>query len=300
MAKINPPGGIAVNHYQISLSDRSAEAYFAQIILGRLLGRGNVMVSAITGVIGEESRDDQEFGQLNFPLEIPQGMAEKIQFAAATGLFERIVLPMGKESRDAAEEALKSLDVSNRDDTGNSPVSWQKVEVVYAKDLRSLGDHVHLYGWRRQRYIRCPEVEWAIHGDGRPGLIHPSEDKRVRDVIARLASNASPVIKLEVAPAVLASALCYIDDRLHVKAPVLTAPLSWLFINVSQLPSKLRWDDEMDLFFWELFFKGMGIGSGQFMSFLKRPGREEAVGFLTGCLNRLVPTQIFHTGARIS
>jgi hypothetical protein len=275
---------------RISLSDRSAEAYFAEAVLGRLLGRGNVMVSAVTGVLGEQTKNNREHDRPTFPFGAPQGMVEKIQYAAATGFFERIVLPEATESRHAAAACLKRLYLWDRDESRKSLVHRHQLELLYAEDLESVSDYVFPVGWRRHSYIRCPELEWAIHSADSPGPLRPSDHERVREVVARLASNTAPLIKLEASPTEMASALCHIDDRWRRQAPESSKALSWAFINVSEGKSSVRWDDEKDIFFWELFFKAMGLGASEFRRFLRRPSREEAVKNLTAYLNRFVPT----------
>ncbi len=74
---------------------------------------------------------------------------------------------------------------------------------------------------------------------------------------------------------VAASALCHIDDCLRRNQPMLSGGLSWAFINVSEGKSRSRWDDEKDIFFWELFFKAMGAGSSRVLEFSKaaQPGK---------------------------
>lgn len=274
---------------KVSLSDRSAEAYFSQVVLARLLGHSNIMVNAVTGVIGDQIKDENSTAQPNFRFDAPQGISEKIEYVAATGFFERIVLPESTESKDAIENFLKKLGPSDRVEKSTPVTRFQPMEFLVAEDLQSVADHVHPLGWRQRQYIRCPELEWAIHSKGSPGLLRPSEDKRVKEVMARLAANASRLLRLEVPPIVVGSALGHIDQLLHRNEPGFSAALSWVFINVSDNKSSARWHDEKDIFFWELFFGATGLGSHQLVRFLCHPSQKKAVEYLTAYLNRFVP-----------
>lgn len=274
---------------KIALFDRSAEAYFAEVVLGRLLGRGNVMVCAITGAIGDQMRDETGVDQPNFLFEAPQEMLAKIEYTAATGVFERIVLPETRASREAAETFLREFAASHRGKAGTSPTLSQPIELLYAEDLQSVSDHVHPFGWRGHRYIRCPEVEWGIHSEGGPGLKSPSEDKGVEKVIGTLASKDSAMLTLEVSPMVVASAFWQINNCLRLRKSVSSKPLSWAFINVAGKTSGVLWDDEKDIFFWELFFEAIGSGPDEFLKFLRHPSRQEAVNHVANLLNKFVP-----------
>ncbi len=100
------------------------------------------MVSAVTGVIGDQTKNNDENDRPSFPFWVPQGMVEKIQYAATTGFLERIVLPEARESRDAAADSLKWLHLRDQEEPKKSSLGIQLLEVLYAEDLQSLSDHV--------------------------------------------------------------------------------------------------------------------------------------------------------------
>jgi cold shock CspA family protein len=274
---------------RISLADRSAEAYFAEVVLGRLLGRGRVMVNAVTGVIGDQVTDEHGARQPNFPFDPPSGMLAKVEYASNTGIFECIVLPNARESREAIQAFFRKSELSNQANAGTSAGICHPIEVLYAQDMQTISDQVYPSGWRQHQYVRCPEVEWAIHSEGSPGLISALDDERVQETIAKLASHDSTMLDLDVSPMLAASALWHINDSLRLQRHSASWPLSWAFINVSAKTSSVFWDDERDVFFWELLFRAIGAGPDQLLPFLRHFGRGEAINQLARFLNRFVP-----------
>jgi len=273
---------------QISLSDQSADAYFAQVVLNRLLGRRSPMATAITGGIGLQIQDEYGVMQPNYIFEDPKRIMEQIEFASATRIYSQFVFPVVESSRGTVNKYLLEVNAPSKDEKGSDqtdvfPGLESFAETVYATDMLSVADNVQSHGWRQQQYIRCPEIRWSIHGNGKPGLLHHSQSMKVQNVIDRLRSNNDSVLTLDESPIVVASALCHIDSQLRLEKfradcqPI----ISWAFIRPL--------DNEQDLWFWNLLLQVIGATSDELFDFLRHADRKEAVDRLTILLNKAAP-----------
>lgn len=256
---------------RIPLSEGSADAYFAQVILNRLLGWYSIPMSAMSGLIGDKTEEEALNYQFVPPSE--KGLVKKLRYVFSSRAFERIVLPQGEKTERALQDCLVHYGMT------------QTSEVLFASRLHNVADIVQVQGWRRHRYIRCPEVAWGIHSDqlGRPGLL-PIEEPRVQVVLQSLQENLSAVVTLDkTPPIVLASALWHINHTLRNEIDPTTPPpmLSWAFIR--------SLDREQDRRFWELLWKVMGMTPAAILALASPASKKEAVSRLANALNQFVP-----------
>lgn len=249
----------------IPVSDGSADAYFAQVILNRILGRSAILASAVTGLIGEQHVKNGRAIQ-NWDFDPPGGLPHKLAYAFACRSFERIVMPRGTEARVYA--FLKTNRVR------------QSAEIRYAKNMWDLADNVHVRGWRPHEYLRCPELTWAIDRtlDGKPGGLLGATNKDVDAVLQVLKVNISTVLRLNASPSAVLSALWHINMLREAMRPVSPPWLSWAFIRPLE--------NELDSRFWELLWRIIGGSSEELQTFIQQPKIASAVDTLEYVLNR--------------
>ncbi len=257
-----------IGFHNIELDGGSAEAYFAQVVLNRLLGRGGILASAATGMIGNPIPNEDQTPGLNREFVPPRRIRQKIAYVFASGgLFERVVLPAAVNPA-----TVTSVDVE------------QSAEVRYAANLYTMADIMHVNGWRQHQYVRCPELAWGIHSErlGRPGLLDIAH-AQVTDVLDKLHSNTqSSVLKLHSASEQpVASALWHINMiRLSIK-PKPPPSLSWAFVRA------MPW--EKDRRFWEVVWNVTGASMSAFNDFTQAETLESAAELLAAALNRCEP-----------
>lgn len=258
--------GIEPESDSFSLSNRSAEAYFAQAVLNDLLGHPNIQANAATGMIGDPIG-------LNYELEAPDGIHAKLRYAFASQRFEQVVLPEGARSK--WKKYVDSQDTVK-----------QTAPVKCVSSLALMTDVMQMPGWRQYHYIRCPDIEWGIHSEGQPGYISKGFDEwsKVESMLGLLEKNESQVRALDATPEVVASALWHINDTKKKEefGPKNAPPhLSWAFIRV-------REDDE-DLPFWHLVWDTLGTPGSDFEEFLLSVDAAEATEHLSDALNTFEP-----------
>ena len=257
---------------KISLEDGSADAYFTQAVLHKLLGRSSTLMSAVSGLIGNQIINPEDGRPtLNYKFIPPDGLKNKLAYVFACKTFERVALAKGTEAEVANILSDETTD--------------QSAEIVFPYSLQNLADTVQVRGWRQQHYIRCPEIAWAAHTirkKKRSGLLD-SQDERVQNLVKRLNQNFSTVIWCETSPIVVISALWYINTyQREITNPNDIPPsLSWAFIRPIE--------NEHDVRFWQLLWKVMGASNKDFYEFIHHPSTEEAVTRIANALNRFMP-----------
>ncbi|MCI0724904.1 MAG: hypothetical protein L0338_38960 [Acidobacteria bacterium] len=274
---------------EISIVDGSADAYFAQVVLNKLRGGPGILASAVTGLIGEQLSHEDGTLALNYKLIPPGRIADKLKYVFYSGNFERVVVPAGAEEEVQtmlmSSPSDTSLDVEASDSMGvEFRQSAQTAEIYYAHDLQDVADIVQVGGWRQYRYVRCPEVAWAVHSarQRRPGLLD-AKDSRVQQIMRFLSSNGSPIATLaNVSPIAVASALWHINMTLRPQIlPYPPPSLSWVFIRPL--------DSEQDSRFWQVLWRVVGASAEDFAKFLQHPSTINAVERLANIFNKFEP-----------
>lgn len=259
----------------LNISGGSAEAYFAEVVLNRLLGRSHMVSTAVTGLIGNQIKNE-ETGEnlLNYELLLPEDISKKISYVFSSQLFERVAIPTTNE--DVQNEISKLL--TNE---------IQTAQIFQANDMHTLSDIFQTRGWRQYQYSRCPDISWAIHSDrqGNPGLLD-REDPRVIEVFNKLRSEQSVVqMPKNTNPLAIASALWYVNN--YYKRRLLPQPpsISWSFIRV------LEGEYEQDERFWKLIWQATGAPDYDFYDFVKTADSYQAMQKVKDVLNNFEPSE---------
>jgi hypothetical protein len=274
-------GGEASDTPDFELSDGSADAYLAQVVLSRLLGRTPAQVNIATGVIGERHKDDEGREYLNYAFRKPAGVEAKLEYVFASGHYERIVLPTGSEGEVA--RWLESADARWAEDEGDGR---QTAEVVYARDLHVMADAMHPHGWRQYKYIRCPDLAWAAHGRDhrgriRTGLLSRSNAGVKRVVKAIQSEDGKSVRRLDALPLEVVSALWHLQEQRTDLDPHIPPTLSWAFFRVRDCEQSLR--------FWELVLDACGAPEEDLRALIEKPRFDLVVSEIADVLDRLDP-----------
>ena len=153
------------------------------------------MGSAVTGLIGQLFRRPRlnNTPVLNYRFTSPGGIREKLDYAFAAQIYERVVLPMGAEDdvavaitaiRDGATSVAPhttgamlasgpdfATDLAEVEApaaaiaAGATFAAAQTAEVIFAHNLQVVADASQSGHWRQYQYVRCPELLWGIHRD---------------------------------------------------------------------------------------------------------------------------------------
>jgi hypothetical protein len=256
------------------LNDGSAGAYFAQVVLARLLGRDAFLSSTVTGLIGPRVHNpsgtvdrDYEFRPV-----ASTSIPRKLEYVFKSRMFERVIIPKVKGATKPVVSA------------------HQTAEVLHAAKLSNVADIVQVLGWRKTHYVRCPDVAWALHrskgDDGiTPRGIIPNDDDEFIRVQSLLAQNESPVVRLiNVSPRAVGSYLCYINQAILQGLKRIPPSLSWAFIRVAA-------EYEQDASFWHVVWRISGASDKDFESFRCSPTTAAALPDLMRVLNKFEPTR---------
>ncbi len=273
-----------------SFRDGSANTYFAMVVLARFLGRRRGFSSVVTGLIREQCKNkDSQEEELDFWVEPPGGVATKLRYLFAARTFERAALPRGSATENAVEGLLLRQESIENNPSARGTKIAQTAEVAYGAKLSHLADIVQIGGWRQYRFIRCPELQWAIHEDHhaqRPGLLDIA-DPRVETVLNLLGDNSAPVLDLqdcpEAIPHALGSALWHINMSLRLQMPRRIAMFSSLFIRATH--------DQQDSRFWEIVWRAIGAPAADFVRLHRAPSPAHAATELAEALSRFQPLE---------
>ncbi|MGH8489107.1 MAG: hypothetical protein ACREXS_09655, partial [Gammaproteobacteria bacterium] len=162
------------------MSGRSAELYFTQVVLARLLN-SDVPLGVATGTVDTSS-----------PM-LPVGYVDdvnlKARYARDVGVFSRLVLPATLASSFAAE-VRPGLDEMH---------AMGRLEVNYCPTARSAADAMQRGGWRRTTFLHAPEERFLFYdtlgrlynaakerGDVREDVLPPKSIGHVRPDFVRV------------------------------------------------------------------------------------------------------------------
>ena len=257
----------------VSLNDGSANSLLAMAVLAKFLGRKAFLSSAITGLISTHYADPEDFQFLR-----PGGVSAKLRYVFAARTFERAVLPNDKSTWDEVVDVLVNEKIEIR----------QTAQVIGAGQLSTLADIVQVGGWRQDKYIRCPDIEWIIHGRRDSQLHHIlSSDPQVPYVLEKLEDHSNPILDLQkdnIHPRVVATALQYINEtyRQSIRPSIRPPKFSSLFIRVAP--------EQQDNLFWEVLWNGFDATKETFIELCSALNSEEAARILAEALNCFEPS----------
>jgi len=205
------------------LIGRSLEVYLAMMIIGKFMGAKAFPRTAITGMIGEPIEDefDNTKRPRNWKFQKVGGTDSKILWAAKSKDYDRLILP------------YDSLKVETD----------SQLELVYSYDLLKVVDTVFGSRWRRQRYIRCPELAHLSHlvTSGRKKIYNSLEGKKlptteVKSTLTWLKDQSSVAVKCprEITAERLLKTYTYLNDVTRVENKLVQYPkraVTFLRIN---------------------------------------------------------------------
>lgn len=143
------------------MTGRSAEAYWAQVVLGMLFPEGQTPYGVVTGRIEEADGA--------FEIRWVEGIDKKLEYANNAG-FSRVILP-GSEADDApldvaGGELPGTHDRQRVDRAVNAFLAGlvrsgrrKETEINFCPTARSAADAMQPSGWRRTAFVRLPATQ---------------------------------------------------------------------------------------------------------------------------------------------
>lgn len=156
-----------------TVSDRSAEAYWVQCVLGLLLPSREVPLGLCTGKI--------EYLDGEFEMQEVDGVVAKLEYANRAGV-PRVVLPGDRrEYVDEDEESEIGTEVKEFLERVRSNKSRKTIEINFSRTARAAADAMQASGWRRTSFLRVPDFQRAFgHNQRRLFLRDALKDKDLR------------------------------------------------------------------------------------------------------------------------
>jgi len=129
---------------EIVLLGRSAELYFSQVVLSRLLG-SDAPLGVATGTIDTSASV--------LPVGYVDDIDAKVKYARDVGVFSRLVLPsaLAASFTTNVRPALEELHAAGR------------LEVNFCPTARSAADAMQRGGWRRTTFLHAPEERFFFY-----------------------------------------------------------------------------------------------------------------------------------------
>lgn len=258
--------------------------YFAQFVLHKLLGRTQAFTSVITGELGPRSAHGRTGRDvLDYEFEPAGFMERKLRYVFRSQEFSKVVV----SSRQSDEDRSSAYEYAVRDNS--------LTEVNYCRRLSNVADAVQPGRWRREDYLRCPDLLRVLHEDTEELL--PSTSPEVLEIGRLLSANTGTVIDLpeHVSAHALASYLHYANwdgrealgangEGKNGQSTRRTPPaLSWTFVRCVE--------DVNDRRLWRLVWDSMGAAEDDFQRFQHANNRDAAASLLGAALNTFSPSQ---------
>jgi len=271
---------ICMDLIPVKLAQRSAEIYFSQMMLSRLLGKPGAHATAITGSIGSQrtamNRNTGEVENLlDYEIEPPEahGVRLKMHHVIASGRHERFVVPVSTVDHPTfLEDELRALD-------------RRGTEVITGcKYLQHVADCAQPEGWRQHRFIHCPDLAqtalYTFQDEATP-------DAWTKNFLELLKANTHPVLHTTgFSETTVARALRRVNHVLrgdlavagHYPPPM----ASYLFVRCVH--------DQMYDPFWFVIWFAIGGTRESLSEFLLSTTTDLAAAVLQREMNRMRPT----------
>jgi hypothetical protein len=258
----------------VSLEKRSAEIYFSQIMLSRLLGKPGAHATAITGLIGSQrtwfnrntGRKEKLLDYEILPAEA-EGTRLKMHLVIRQRRHERFVVP------DFPENELVELERAGTE------------VITGCRYLQHVTDCAQPEGWRHHRFVHCPELaRTALRKHDKEMRV----DASVENFLQTLKANTACVLHADnVSEETVVAALAHINGvlREHLGAGPWRQPpamATYTFIRCVE--------DQVYDPFWMVLWSAIGGSQTSLSKFLLASSPEESAAVLDGELNRVGPT----------
>jgi hypothetical protein len=279
-----------LGNIKASLREGSADSYFAMAVLGRFLGRRRHISSAVMGLIGERCKNKKtQKEELDYWVKSPGGIFAKLHYLVAKRTIERVAVAEETEIECALKNLLRGKKKLEDKSAVREINNFSIVKIASGAKLSNLADIVQVEGWRQYRFIRCPEIQWAVHDEyysQRQGLL-TMNDTRVRYVMNLLRENKSFILDLmeeqDVTPRIMGSALWHINMTLRNQMSPKPPMFSCLFVRATP--------DQQGSRFWEVLWNGIGAPLVDFEQLYSVSSPKKAATVLTETLNRFQPLE---------
>ncbi len=282
--------------------DKSAEAYFVQAFLTRLIGRHVSMNAAVSARVGKQL---QQRSRPTLPTDLPVGFSicennrelaeafiERRKKLREMGAFQSINTGLTSSDRwiykiaeaqakyryAATSRKFRKLILHNDNIISDSERAGRDyLEVNYTKTLSAVSDAAQLGGWRQFDYPRCPDISHLLHRD--PSLLPSHEHDLVVQTKNALKSSRKNVVELDDGHSVaaVASIFSHLNGEFRFDQKWIPTPLSWSFVRAV--------DGETDFRFWHIFLKTIGASDLAIREHFLRSDAEYTAGLIESIMN---------------
>lgn len=158
--------GIEAKRQFFTVEDRSAEAYWTQCALARLLPSADLPMAICTGKVEHRLSEVR--------VENVKGIKAKLTYANRIGV-PRVVVPGDRrtyetDSSDAVPNAgMASVESADRDteiveflEDLKKEGARKTIEINFARSTRAAADAMQPSGWRRMAHLRTPGFRWSL------------------------------------------------------------------------------------------------------------------------------------------
>lgn len=255
-----------------SLTGRSAEAYWAQALLGLMLPGAQTPLGVVTGRIERMNgldeihhveATDKKLAYANNAgfsrIVIPAPRDRRVTYAehrfstVVSDSFDEEVAPRHIDSMETPSEELDPSDLASASSPKNEAEQMVRaflesieaadtrktIEVNFCHDVRTAADAMQVAGWRRTSFLRLPETQRSFTAHLRRLYLHELVDRRVQLTGKDLADHRrNPWTERD------SSAVERLDRHL------LSATRAIKFVERARLEARLRIDAEEDIGKW--------------------------------------------------
>ena len=284
-------------------TERSAEAYFVQLLLSRLMRRQAGMTAGISGTIGPQLQERRRVDSLDKGLEGFSMLAsdEKlINRYVASRQNRRTFIDGDRKARDwslqqvgggeakfryaAASRKFHKLVLPTRNRISQSTRrDADFLAVNYGWSHSSVADAAQVGGWRQHGYLRCPDIGYLIHSE--PELLPPIGNPFVKETQSALLGIQSAVVGLDQDHSMrsIAALLAYLNFDFRFARKSIAPSLSWELIRATP--------DEIGSRFWHTFLKAIGASDLAIKEHYLRDSAEFTVELITSIMNNGIMAQ---------
>ena len=282
--------------------ERSAEAYFAQAFLTRLIGRYGSSNVAVSGSIGVQQK--QMVRESFFPslpadflitrddpatarrfIEARTALTESGRLKAkATDLLgsDRWIMPVDNtiaKFRFASISGKYNKIVLHPDNRIPEAVVKESeyLETNYVKSNGAAADVSQLGGWRPYKYVRCPDLGHLLHKDSL--LLPQYGSMEVLRTQQTLQQEGRVIVELDSGHSAIsvASIVNYLNFQFRFSLDRIPPQLGWSFVRVENGETNSR--------FWHVFLKAIGASDLAIKEHFLRTSNEFTAGLIASLMN---------------
>lgn len=152
-------GGGEDDTFYFEIEGRSLELPLALAAFSQIRGvRPSTLVGS-TGMISDAPVDDDAGLGLDRMLQLPRGLVDKIRWADASAVFDKIIVPRASENdgEDFSEEVADKDELNVYLESGRGP-RLHRTQLNFCTRLSVAADASFYGEWRRHRFARCVDL----------------------------------------------------------------------------------------------------------------------------------------------